>query len=55
MNKTLIAFAAVIALLSGCAITKVDPPAPAAPPAQFKENALWQRATPATGTPVPDD
>lgn len=40
-------------LLGACAITKVDPPAPVAAPAQFKENGLWQHGATAT-TPVPD-
>lgn len=39
--------------LGGCALTKVDPPAPAAAPAQFKETGLWQRGT-ATTEAVPD-
>ena len=30
--------------LSGCALTRVDPPAPAAPPAAFKEQGLWVQA-----------
>jgi NodT family efflux transporter outer membrane factor (OMF) lipoprotein len=41
-------------LLGACAITRVDAPKPAAPPAQFKETALWQRADPAPPGAVPD-
>lgn len=41
-------------VLTGCAVTAVDPPAPAAPPAQFKEAGLWQRGSGAQTT-VPDD
>lgn len=44
----------LLALLSGCAITHVEPPKPAPAPTQFKETGLWQHATPATAT-VPDD
>jgi NodT family efflux transporter outer membrane factor (OMF) lipoprotein len=39
-------------LLCGCAVTRVEPPAPAAPPVQFKETALWKRAT--SSATVPD-
>ncbi|HEY1091478.1 MAG TPA: TolC family protein, partial [Burkholderiaceae bacterium] len=38
------------ALLGGCAITHVEPSKPAAAPAQFKEDGLWQRAQGATET-----
>jgi NodT family efflux transporter outer membrane factor (OMF) lipoprotein len=44
--------ALIVLLLTGCAITKVDPPPPVTPAAQFKEAGLWQRAT--SATPVPD-
>lgn len=40
-------------LLAACA-TPV-PPTPAAPPAQFKENALWQHAAATRAPAVPDD
>ncbi len=40
LRLTLLASALV---LCGCAITKVEPPAAAAAPAQFKETGLWQR------------
>lgn len=39
--------------LGGCAITKVDPPAQAPAPTQFKEAGLWQRGTAAVEA-VPD-
>ncbi len=39
-------------LLSGCAITRADAPAPVVAPAQFKEAGAWQRA--ATESAVPD-
>jgi NodT family efflux transporter outer membrane factor (OMF) lipoprotein len=39
-------------LLAGCAVTRVEPPAPAPAPAQFKEAGTWQRAT--RSVPVPD-
>jgi NodT family efflux transporter outer membrane factor (OMF) lipoprotein len=48
----LTALAAV--LLAGCAVTKVDPPAPTTAPTQFKETGLWQHA-PTVQTAVPDD
>ncbi|HEU4458004.1 MAG TPA: efflux transporter outer membrane subunit [Methylibium sp.] len=44
-------------LFSACAITRVDPPAPVAPPAQYKETGLWQRGSAtadAATVPVPD-
>jgi NodT family efflux transporter outer membrane factor (OMF) lipoprotein len=41
-------------LLSACAVTRVDPPPPATPPAQFKETALWQHAAASSAAPVPD-
>ncbi|MDE2457365.1 MAG: efflux transporter outer membrane subunit [Burkholderiales bacterium] len=44
---------AIAALLSGCAVTRVEPPPPAPAPVQFKEDAGWQRARAAA--PVPDD
>jgi len=42
-------------LLAACAVTRVDPPSPAAPPAQFKEAGDWQRAQAAGARAVPDD
>ena len=43
---------AVTLLMSACAITRVDPPKPAAPPAQYKESGLWQHgATTTAATP----
>lgn len=39
--------------LGGCAVTKVDPPAAAPAPTQFKETGLWQRGT-ASPEAVPD-
>ncbi|MBV8604134.1 MAG: efflux transporter outer membrane subunit [Pelomonas sp.] len=42
---------ALVLLLGGCAVTRVDPPAPAKPPAQFKEDALWQPAVAAEPAP----
>ena len=48
------AMTALIALMSGCAVTRVDPPAPVAAPAQFKEDALWKQARPAAAEPVPE-
>lgn len=36
----------VALVLSGCAITRVPPPAPVTAPAAFKEDALWRHATP---------
>ena len=39
-------------LLGACATTRVEPPPPASPPAQFKEAGAWQHA-PST-EPVPD-
>jgi len=46
----------LILLLSACASTRVEPPALAPAPTQFKEDGLWKRAaaTSATTTPVPD-
>ncbi|MET0517982.1 MAG: efflux transporter outer membrane subunit [Burkholderiaceae bacterium] len=51
----LLALAAMLAL-SACAVTRVDPPAPASAPAQFKEDGLWRHArAQAAGTvEVPD-
>lgn len=49
-------FASVL-LLSACALTRVDAPAPAAAPIAFKENGLWQHSGQhgaATTAPVPD-
>ena len=39
------------ALLSGCAVTRVEPPAAVTAPSQFKETGLWQRATPTAAVP----
>ena len=45
-------FSVVFAVLvAGCAVTRVEPPPPVAAPSQFKETALWQRATPAAAVP----
>lgn len=52
-NRTLLLPLASAALLSACAITRVEPPPPAPAPASFKETALWQRAAPAAAA-VPD-
>jgi len=51
---TATAMTAWIALIGGCAVTRVDPPAPVAAPAQFKEDALWKQARPAAAEPVPE-
>ena len=48
------AAAVLVALLSGCAVTRVDPPAPVTAPAQYKEDGLWKQARPATAEPVPE-
>jgi NodT family efflux transporter outer membrane factor (OMF) lipoprotein len=45
----------LLLVLTGCAVTAVDPPAPTAAPAQFKETGLWQRAAGAQAAAVPDD
>ncbi len=46
----------IMLALTGCAVTAVDPPKPAAAPAQFKETGLWQRAAGVqAATAVPDD
>ena len=44
----------LVALLGGCAVTRVDPPAPVTAPAQYKEDGLWKQARPATAEPVPE-
>ena len=49
-----VAAAVLGALLSGCAVTRVDPPAPVTAPAQYKEEGLWKQARPATAEPVPE-
>lgn len=49
-----VAAAVLVALLSGCAVTRVDPPAPVTAPAQYKEDGLWKQARPATAEPVPE-
>ena len=47
---------ALTLLLGGCAVTRVEPPAPTPAPAQFKETALWQRgASASTASQVPDE
>ena len=38
-------------VLSGCAVTRVDPPAPTQAPQQFKEDTLWKRAKAAEPAP----
>jgi NodT family efflux transporter outer membrane factor (OMF) lipoprotein len=45
---------AIALLLAGCAITRVDPPAPVTPPASYKEAGLWQHAPTTDVPPVPD-
>ena len=49
-----VAAAVLVALLGGCAVTRVDPPAPVTAPAQYKEDGLWKQARPATAEPVPE-
>ena len=49
-----VAAAVLVALMSGCAVTRVDPPAPVSAPAQYKEDGLWKKARPATAEPVPE-
>jgi NodT family efflux transporter outer membrane factor (OMF) lipoprotein len=44
---------AAVLLLAACAITRVEPPAPEVPAAQFKEAGDWQRA--AADGAMPDD
>lgn len=46
----------LLLIVSGCAVTRVDPPAAEPAPAQFKGAALWQaaEAAPATPTTVPN-
>ncbi|MBV8379678.1 MAG: efflux transporter outer membrane subunit [Paucibacter sp.] len=52
MTSVSLASSLLIALLlGGCAITRVDPPAPVKAPEQFKEDALWQRAKAAEPAP----
>ena len=53
LSKNTLAFASVL-LLSACAVTRVDPPAPATAPVAFKENGLWQHGAVATTAPIPD-
>lgn len=48
------ALLALTMLMSGCAVTRVDPPAPLQAPAQYKEDALWKQARPASAEPVPE-
>lgn len=40
-------------LLTGCAVTRVEPPPPVKAPVAFKESTPWQRGT--ASTPVPDE
>ncbi|SEL80076.1 efflux transporter, outer membrane factor (OMF) lipoprotein, NodT family [Roseateles sp. YR242] len=40
--------------LSGCAITRKEPPPPVSAPAAYKETDLWQRAQPGTADSVPE-
>src|SRR6185369_4657263 len=42
---------ALAAALSGCAVTRKEPPSPMSVPAQFKEAAQWQPAAPQAVTP----
>jgi len=48
------ALLALTMLMSGCAVTRVDPPAPLQAPARYKEDALWKQARPASAEPVPE-
>ncbi len=48
------ALLALTMLMSGCAVTRVDPPAPLQAPARYKEVALWKQARPASAEPVPE-
>jgi NodT family efflux transporter outer membrane factor (OMF) lipoprotein len=41
-------------LLASCAVTRVEPPAPVAAPAQYREAGPWQRASGADEAQVPD-
>lgn len=41
-------------MLVGCAVTKVDPPAPVVATAQFKESGAWVQGS-AVATPIPDN
>jgi len=52
MHSRLALALAVSLALCACAITRVAPPPPVAPPAQYKEAGPWQRA--AAQAPVPD-
>jgi len=42
---------ALVAALSGCAVTRKEPPSPMSVPAQFKEAGQWQPAAPQAVTP----
>lgn len=54
MNKKLtIIFSAV--LLGACAVTKVEPPAPVAAPASFKETGIWRQGAASTATQAAPD
>ena len=53
MSKKTLTCTALLLLLSACAITRVDAPAPATAPLAFKENGLWQHGA-VTAAPVPD-
>lgn len=52
IRLTLLPLVAAV-LLAACAMTRVDPPPPVVPGAQYKESAGWQHA--ASATAVPDD
>jgi len=52
--KPILSFAVTL-LLAACAVTRVEPPPPVTPPAQYKELGLWQKATTDRVTPVSDD
>ncbi len=41
-------------MLASCAVTRVDPPAPVAAPAQYKESGVWRHGHPADVARVPD-
>ena len=53
-TATVVAMAAFASLIGGCAVTRVDPPAPVQAPVQYKEDGLWQKAQPAAAEPVPE-
>ncbi len=41
-------------MLASCAVTRVDPPAPAVAPAQYMESGVWQHGHPMDVATVPD-